>query len=130
MHPVAVEFDFVQPLRPIGRLVNEFGELRFDPAGERRRLGTTPSAERSRHVLVSIEEHLDHRPEPRTVYQLARTFNVPQQRLMQLAGLVVTRDAGLCLEAVRFAARSEPTQKLSPDERDALNAFITVLSRQ
>jgi transcriptional regulator with XRE-family HTH domain len=80
--------------------------------------------------LVSIEEHLDHRPEPRTVYQLARTFNVPQQRLMQLAGLVVTRDAGLCLEAVRFAARSEPTQKLSPDERDALNAFITVLSRQ
>jgi ATP dependent DNA ligase domain len=51
MHPVAVEFDFVQPLRPIGRLVHEFGELRFDPAGERRRLAATLSAERSRHVF-------------------------------------------------------------------------------
>jgi hypothetical protein len=33
MHPVAVEFDFVQPLRPIGRLVDQLGELRFDPTG-------------------------------------------------------------------------------------------------
>jgi transcriptional regulator with XRE-family HTH domain len=80
--------------------------------------------------LVSIEEHLDHSPEPRTIYQLARTFNVPQHSLMQLAGLTVANDVGFCREAVRFAARSETTQKLSPAEKAALNAFITVLSKQ
>ena len=51
MHPIAVEFDFVQPFRSVRRLVDEFGELRFDPTGERRRLGAPPSAERSRHVF-------------------------------------------------------------------------------
>lgn len=80
--------------------------------------------------LVSIEENLDFRPEPRTVYQLARTFDVPQQPLMQLAGLAVTRDAGLSQEAVRFAARSESTQKLSREEKAALDAFLAVLSKQ
>ena len=39
MHPVAVEFDFVQPLGPVWRLVDQFGELRFDPGGQRRRFG-------------------------------------------------------------------------------------------
>jgi hypothetical protein len=29
-HAVAVEFDFVQPLRPFGRLADQSGELRFD----------------------------------------------------------------------------------------------------
>jgi len=79
--------------------------------------------------LVSIEEDLDFRPEPRTVYQLANTFDVPQQRLMQLAGLSVSRDAGFSQEAVRFAARSESTQKLSREEKAALDAFLTVLSK-
>jgi len=31
MHAVAVEFDFVQPLGPVGRLVDELGELRPYP---------------------------------------------------------------------------------------------------
>jgi hypothetical protein len=51
MHPVAVEFDFVEPLRPIRRLVDESGELRFDPAGERHQLGAPPSTKRPRHVF-------------------------------------------------------------------------------
>jgi hypothetical protein len=50
MHPVAVELELVQPLWPIGRLVDQLGELRFNPTGERRRLGATPS-EWSRHVF-------------------------------------------------------------------------------
>ena len=80
--------------------------------------------------LVSIEEYLDYTPEPRTVYQLARTFDVPQQGLMQLAGLAVANDAGFRQAAVRFAARSESTEKLSRDERAALTAFIEVLSQR
>jgi hypothetical protein len=45
MHPVTVEFDFVQPLRPFRRLVDQFGELRFDPTGERGCLGAPTSGE-------------------------------------------------------------------------------------
>ena len=51
MHPIAIEFELVQPFRSVRRLVDQFGELRFDPTGERRHLGATPSAERSRHVF-------------------------------------------------------------------------------
>lgn len=79
--------------------------------------------------LVSIEEDLDHTPEPRTVYQLARTFQVPQKSLMQLAGLAVANDAGFRREAVRFAARSESVQELTGEESAALEAFVAVLSR-
>ena len=50
VHPVAVEFDFMEPVWPVGRLVDQSGELRFDPARERRCLGAPPVVERSRHV--------------------------------------------------------------------------------
>jgi len=78
--------------------------------------------------LLVIEEHSQHVPAPRTIYQLARMFKVPQPSLMQLAGLTVANDDGLREEAVRFAARSEAVQKLTPEEVAALEAFVAVLS--
>lgn len=78
--------------------------------------------------LVCIEEDLDFTPEPRTVYQLARTFGVPQQRLMQMAGLIIKNDTPFHQAAVRFAARSESNEKLNVEEKAALSAFIEVLS--
>lgn len=80
--------------------------------------------------LVVIEDDVRHVPEPRTVYQLAQVFNVSQHRLMQLAGLAQVKDAGLHEEAVRFAARSEPMQKLTREESAALEAFVAILSEQ
>lgn len=80
--------------------------------------------------LLVIEEDVHYVPGPRTVYQLARMFEVPQARLMQLAGLTAANDAGLAEEAVRFAARSEAVHKLSPEESAALAAFVAVLSQQ
>lgn len=79
--------------------------------------------------LVSIEDDLHFKPEPRTVFRLAHAFGVPQQRLMQLAGLASARDERFRQEAVRFAARSEPVQKLSKEEHTALAAFIAILSQ-
>ena len=80
--------------------------------------------------LLLIEDDVHHVPEPRTVFKLAETFEVSQQRLMQLAGLAAANDAGFRREAVRFAARSESVQKLTPEESSALEAFVTVLSEQ
>lgn len=80
--------------------------------------------------LLVIEDDVHYIPEPRTVFKLAQTFEVSQQRLMQLAGLVVANDAGFRQEAVRFAARSEAVQKLTPEESSALEAFVAVLSER
>jgi len=80
--------------------------------------------------LVSIEDDLHFKPEPRTVFRLAQAFGVPQQPLMQLAGLASARDARFRQEAVRFAARSESVQKLTKEENAALEAFIAVLSQR
>lgn len=80
--------------------------------------------------LLEIEADLHYVPEPRAVYRLAQTFEVSQRRLMQLAGLAAANDVGLRQEAVRFAARSESVQKLTPEESSALEAFVAVLSEQ
>jgi hypothetical protein len=62
MHPVAVEFELVQPFRSVRRRVDQFGELRFDPTGERRRFGASASGERSgpvfRHDALAIADRL------------------------------------------------------------------------
>jgi hypothetical protein len=48
MHPLAIEFDFVQSFRPVGRLVDHFNESRFDADRQRRRVGLR----RARYLLV------------------------------------------------------------------------------
>ena len=78
--------------------------------------------------LVAIEDDTRHKPEVRTVYQLANYFNLPRPNLMQLAGLVIVQDNDLVNEAARFAARSDPVAALTPEERAALDAFVVVLS--
>src|ERR1700751_3207670 len=59
MHPIAVEFDLMQPFGPVLWLVDQFGKLRFDPTRPRCRLGAPPSAKRSCHVLGVINRIRD-----------------------------------------------------------------------
>jgi HTH-type transcriptional regulator, competence development regulator len=80
--------------------------------------------------LVAIEDDARHKPEIRTIYQLANFFDVPRTNLMQVAGLLVAQDNRLVNEAVRFAARSDPVAALNPEERAALEAFVAVLSER
>ena len=80
--------------------------------------------------LVEIESDPHHKPELRTTYQLANYFNLPRSGLMQVAGLTTAKDTTLFDEAIRFAARSEPTAALSEEESAALEAFVAVLSKQ
>jgi HTH-type transcriptional regulator, competence development regulator len=101
----------------------------------RRRRGYTmeqlaEAADLDASELLVIEDDVHYLPEPRTVFRLAQTFEVSQRRLMQLAGLAAANDAGFRQEAVRFAARSESVQKLTPEESAALEAFVAILSEQ
>ena len=80
--------------------------------------------------LVEIESNPHHKPELRTAYQLANYFKVPRSGFLQVAGLTAPKDTRLFDEAVRFAARSEPTAALTSEESAALEAFVAVLSEQ
>jgi transcriptional regulator with XRE-family HTH domain len=77
---------------------------------------------------LAIEMNTMSEPQPRTVYGLANALNLPAAGLMELAGLVQRRGDKLASAAVRFAAKAEPTAKLSRDERDALEEFVKVLA--
>ncbi len=81
--------------------------------------------------IRNIERDAHYRAEPRTVYQLASTFGLPNKALLQLSGNAIARDAGMHEHAMRFAARSgESVQNLSKEETRALEEFIAYLARQ
>lgn len=80
--------------------------------------------------LFEIETDNNYSPEPRSVYQLAKFFDLPKNLLMQISGLTTQRNAYVMDAAVRFAARSDTSTELSPEEKAALEAFIAVLNDQ
>lgn len=80
--------------------------------------------------LVEIESNPHHKPELRTAHQLANYFKVSRAGLMQVAGLAAPKDTRLFNEGVRFAARSESTAALTPEEDAALEAFVAVFGEQ
>lgn len=76
--------------------------------------------------LVAIESE-GAAPVPRTVYQLSKVLKVSTGKLMELAGLAKSKDPEFRQAALRFAARSEPSAKLSDEEREAFEEFVKVL---
>lgn len=78
--------------------------------------------------LVVIERDESVVPEPRTVYKLAESLGLPVRGLMELSGLAQRRDEALNEAALLFAAKSEPTAKLSKEEKEAFEEFVKVLA--
>ena len=76
--------------------------------------------------VVAIETESNVVPMPRTVFQLAQVLRLPAHSLTELAGLTQPRQV-LSQAAVRFAARSESTAKLSADEKVAFEEFVKVI---
>jgi transcriptional regulator with XRE-family HTH domain len=80
--------------------------------------------------LTSIETNTDYIPTPRTVYKIAQYLKLPEKKLMALSGLVQLKDPRFNETAVLFAARSEPVEKLTPEERKALEEFVRFLNEK
>ena len=80
--------------------------------------------------LVKIETDESFKPTPRTVHQLAAFLRLPAKKLMVLAGLLKVKDFGLQQASVRFAARSEPVEDLSPEEHAAFEEYVKFLNEQ
>jgi len=78
--------------------------------------------------ILEIERDPHCEPEADAVYKLSIVFGVPAKPLLELAGLIQPRTAGLREEAVRFAARSESVAALNEHEREAFEAFVAAIS--
>lgn len=78
-------------------------------------------------AILEIETDDKAVPEVRTVYQLAQALRLPSGKLMELAGLATPKPE-VSRAALKFAARSEPTSKLTRDEREAFEEFVKVLA--
>jgi transcriptional regulator with XRE-family HTH domain len=113
---------------PVGETHRVFGRL---VEYARRKQGLTleelaEQAEVDLAEIVEIEMHDEIVPQVRTVYNLANVLNLPSGRLLEVAGLATPRP-DVSSAALKFAARSEPTAQLSPEEREALEEFVKVL---
>lgn len=79
--------------------------------------------------LVKIENTSDYRPEPRTVYQLAKVLRLPEKKMLELSGNMVVRDSEFTYEAERFAANAKHIDRLTSEQKDALVAFVRYLAQ-
>ncbi|MGO9262145.1 MAG: helix-turn-helix domain-containing protein [Bryobacteraceae bacterium] len=77
--------------------------------------------------LLRIEKDEHYTPAIRTVHQIAEFFKIPEKRLMALAGLLRVKDAQFQKAALKFAASSEPVEKLSQEEHAALEEYVKFL---
>src|SRR5437588_2796365 len=98
----------------------------------RRKLGLSieqlaTRAETTAVELRAIEDNAYHEPEPSTVYGLAAVFGLSPAKMMQAAGLAVSKQFSLNEDAVRFATDAKPTGPLSPEEQHALEAYVATL---
>ena len=80
--------------------------------------------------LLKIDAEEQYTPSPRTVHQIASFLNVPAQKLMAVAGLLRVKDLQFQTESLRFAARSEPVESLSPEEHSVYEEYVTYLCKQ
>lgn len=80
--------------------------------------------------IINIERDPSFRPEPRTVYQVAKILQLPTKSLLQLSGNTVVKDELFRDQAVRFAARSGSVERLTPEEQRALEEYVAFLSER
>ena len=123
--PIQSSAEIENPNPAFGRLINLWRRkkgLSIEALAEKARIDVAE--------LIEIERNLNYVPEVRTVYQLAKTLDLPSERMLELSGNLVARDSNLGEKAVRFAARSESLEKLSKEEQRALEEFVKFLSEK
>lgn len=99
---------------------------------KRRDMGLTPEqlaevADLEISEILSMERDSHYDPEPTAVTQLAKVFHVSPTGFSQLAGLTVPKNEKFVYEMTKFAARSESSAKLTPEERSILEHYASIL---
>lgn len=83
-----------------------------------------------REEVTALERQEGYQPSPLLLYKLSRFYDIPQQKLAELAGVVAAVEPSLREQASRFAAQSESFAKLTPEERRTLDEFVKFLKSE
>ncbi|MEX0612877.1 MAG: helix-turn-helix transcriptional regulator [Pirellulales bacterium] len=87
-------------------------------------------ADIDRQEIVAMERNPSYRPSPLTLHKLSKFYQLPERRLLALAGAVREVPSNLSEQASRFAAQSESFARLTKEEKKALDEFIEVLKSE
>lgn len=87
-------------------------------------------AQISEDELRQVEHNPNYTARPRLIFQLSEHFKVPLTKLSQMSGNTHAVSRVLYNEAVKYAARSDDVSTLTNHERQALDAFITILNER
>ena len=79
-------------------------------------------------VILQIEEVPAYRPAPSTVVQIAKVFGLTTLPLFQLAGLTGSKPVMSHVKTVVSASPSDRTGRLSREERQMLDEWLTGFS--
>ena len=77
--------------------------------------------------LFKIETEEHYKPAIRTVHKIAEYLQIPEKKLLALAGLLQVKDAQFQTAALKFAARSAPVEKLTREEHSDLEEIVKFL---
>ncbi|MBI3682520.1 MAG: helix-turn-helix transcriptional regulator [Acidobacteria bacterium] len=77
--------------------------------------------------LFKIETEERYKPAIRTVHKIAGFLQIPEKKLLALAGLLQVKDAQFQTAALKFAARSAPVEKLTREEHSDLEEIVKFL---
>lgn len=79
-----------------------------------------------RDALAAMEQG-SSTPEPLVLSHLSKFYEVPAQQMLRVAGVIRDRDEGFVEHASKFAAQSESFDKLTREEKKALDDFLSYL---
>ncbi len=86
--------------------------------------------EMDRGEIVAVEQNPGYRPPPASLYRLSEFYGIPLRRLLALAGAVREVPDEIREEASRFAAQSESFAKLTSEEQQRLDRFVSFLKKE
>lgn len=82
-----------------------------------------------REEILAMERNPAYRPSPLTLHELCRFYEIPERRMLVLAGAIKEAPQGFSESASRFAAQSESSATLTDEEERALEEFLPVLKQ-
>jgi len=83
-----------------------------------------------RDEVIAMERQDDYRPSPLTLFKLSKFYGISQRNLAVLAGAISDASQEFQEEVSKFAAQSESFAKLTKEEQQILDKFITFLKTE
>ncbi|MFW6158080.1 MAG: helix-turn-helix domain-containing protein [Planctomycetota bacterium] len=80
-----------------------------------------------RRELLLMEHSLAYRPSPPTLRKLGAFYDIPPRTLLALAGAAEEAPESVRETAAKYAAKSESAAKLTDEERQLLDEFVSFL---